>query len=63
MNSARTPWSVTALMALGTFVSMFALTTLIEGRGWLRTVALVLLISTAANLGVRAVSRSRILPT
>jgi len=63
MTTARTPWTVTALMALGTFFSMFALSTLLEGAGWLRTVALVLLIVTAANLGVRAATRSRFLPT
>ena len=57
MSTSRSPWSVTVLMAIGTFVSMFALSTLIEGAGWLRTVALVLLASMAASLGVRAAWR------
>ena len=31
MTATRTPWSVTVLMALGTYVAMFAMTTLVEG--------------------------------
>ncbi len=63
MTTTRTPWTVTALMALGTFVSMFALTTLIEDRAWLRAVFLVLALVTTANLLTRAATRSRFLPT
>lgn len=63
MSSSRSPWSVTALVALGSFTSMFALSTLIEGGGWLRTVAMILLVSAGASIGVRALSRSRFLPT
>jgi hypothetical protein len=63
MSAPRTPWTVTALMALGTFVSMFALSTLIDGYGWMSTVAFVLVIACAASLAVRAASRSRVLPT
>jgi len=63
MTTARTPWIVTVLMALGTFVSMLALSTLVSGGAWLRTVFVVLVVTAAASLVVRAVSRSRVLPT
>ncbi|MCR6711251.1 MAG: DUF3488 and transglutaminase-like domain-containing protein [Demequina sp.] len=63
MNTSRAPWSVTVLMAVGTLVAMLALSTLLEGGGWLRTVAFVIAISCAADLVVRAASRSRFLPS
>jgi len=63
MSGQRTPWTVTALMAAATFTSMFALTTLMDSQSWLRTVLLVLLVVTAADAAVRAVTRSRFLPT
>ena len=63
MNTSRAPWSVTVLMAVGTLVAMLALSTLLDGGGWLRTVAFVLAISCATDLAVRAASRSRFLPT
>jgi transglutaminase-like putative cysteine protease len=63
MSSSRSPWSVTALMAVGAFTSMFALSTLIEGAAWMRTVALILLVAAGTSIGVRALSRSRFLPT
>ena len=63
MTTGRAPWSVTVLMAVGTLLSMLALSALIEGGGWLRTVAFVIAISCAADLAVRAASRSRFLPS
>ena len=63
MTATRTPWSVTVLMALGTYVAMFAMTTLVEGSQWLRTVLFVLALVTAADLATRAATRSRLLPT
>src|SRR6187397_2906498 len=63
MTAHRSPWTITALMSAATFTSMFALTTLMDSQSWLRTVLLVLLVVTAANAGVRAVTRSRFLPT
>ncbi|MGC4175781.1 transglutaminaseTgpA domain-containing protein [Demequina sp.] len=63
MNSTRTPWTVTALMGLGTFLAMLALTTLIDGAGWLRTVLFVLVVVCGVDLAVRAASRSRFLPS
>jgi len=63
MTTARTPWIVTALMALGTYTSMFAVSTLVSSGGWLRTVFVVLAVTMTASLVVRALSRSRFLPT
>ena len=63
MTTTRTPWTVTVLMAVGTYAAMFAMTTLVEDGSWLRTVFLVLLLVTGADLAVRAATRSRFLPT
>lgn len=63
MNATRTPWFVSVLIAFGTFFAMFALSTLIDGSGWLRTQFFVLAICAGTAIGVRAVSRSRLLPT
>jgi transglutaminase-like putative cysteine protease len=63
MSTTRAPWSVTVLMAVGTLVAMLALSTLLDGGGWLRTVAFVIAISCAADLAVRAATRSRFLPS
>src|SRR3954447_2222933 len=63
MTTTRTPWTVTVLMAIGTYSAMFALTTLVEDGSWLRTVFLVLLLVTGADLAVRAATRSRFLPS
>ena len=63
MTTSRTPWTVTVLMAIGTYAAMFAMTTLVEDGSWLRTVFFVLLLVTGADLAVRAATRSRFLPT
>jgi len=63
MTATRTPWTVTALMAIATVVAMLALSTLLEGAGWMRTVSFVLALSCGADLAVRAASRSKFLPS
>src|SRR3954452_19402043 len=63
MTTTRTPWTVTVLMAIGTYAAMFAMSTLVDGSSWLRTVFFVLLLVTGADLAVRAATRSRLLPT
>jgi len=50
-------------MAIATLVAMLALSTLLEGAGWLRTVAFVLALACGADLAVRAASRSKFLPS
>ncbi|MFW7413943.1 transglutaminaseTgpA domain-containing protein [Demequina sp. SO4-18] len=59
----RSPWIATPLVAVATFLGIYALGVMIEIGTWLTTVALVLAVAALASMLTRLASRSRALPT
>lgn len=62
-HGARSPWAATPLIAIATFLGLYGLSTMLEMGAWMRTVALVLLVTMAVIVIARLTSRSRVLPT
>jgi transglutaminase-like putative cysteine protease len=63
LRSTRSPWAATPLMAVASFVSLWALTRMISLDAWVRTTALALLGVTLIVVIARLATRSRFLPT
>lgn len=63
MTPRQPTWLVTALMALASFLGVFALSSVIATMDWTRTVAIVVLITAVAVAATRVWSRSKWLPT